>query len=115
MPRDNDAGKEKVYVSVANLPRIRAREFYSGFTNHVEANHTFTDLRLTFCQLVRQIGEDQKPKLVIQEEATFAMSWEHGVLLRDLLTKVIAEYEEESGAVRRRRTPSDERDKKMEP
>jgi len=99
MEQENRSG----VVKVSDLPRIRSQQFVSGYTNHIEATQSFFDIRLVMCQITRILSEDAGPKLVVEEQATFAMTWEHAAQVRDLLDRIISQYEKQNGPLRQQK------------
>lgn len=84
------------FLEIGDLPRIRANRFSLSYSNHIEANRSFYDLSLTFCQ----ISKNLKEQTVLEEQVTTIMTWEQIIRLRDLLTRLIKQYEDTNGKIR---------------
>jgi len=83
-------------LKVPDLPRRKSDGFVSIYANNVGSAMTFYDLRLIFGQILFGPGEEP----VIEDRCSITMPWEHVLAMRDLLNRVIDNYERDSGKIR---------------
>ena len=94
-------------VNLADVPHVRSDGFSAGYCNHTEAAPGFYEITLNFGQITR----DAEGNPVIEQHASIAMTWEHAMLLKELLDRQIEGYEQENGKLRRAKEvtpPSDQ-------
>ncbi len=83
-------------ISIAELPRSRSESFLSAYSNHTESTPGFYEIAFLFCH----IHKDQKGDLVLEQRAEIVMTWEHAARVRDLLNRMVTNYEAEHGLIR---------------
>jgi hypothetical protein len=94
MPDDRKA--QNVY-RIEELDAVHAPDYVSVYANNTKASSSFYDLRLNFGQVT--VGPNETP--IIEEHASVTMTWEHVRALRDLLTRLLLDYEASNGSVRK--------------
>ncbi len=96
MPPEDDL--QKTTFKVSDLERVRAPGFVEVYANTASGGAGFYDLRLVFGQTVTDAGSPR-----VDERAAVTMGWEHIRALRDVLDRLLTEYEEEHGPIRTQR------------
>ncbi len=86
----------KATVKISDLKRVRSPSFVDTYSNNVNGGAGFHDLRLIFGQIVTGMDDPY-----IEDRAAVTMNWEHTKALRDLLDRLLRQYEEENGPVRK--------------
>lgn len=93
MPSQDDL--KKTTMKISDLEHKPSPTFVEVYSSNVNAGASFQDLRLIFGQIL--IGTDEPH---IEDRAAVTMSWEHTKALRDLLNRLLEEYEVETGPIR---------------
>ena len=73
-----------------------AHGLFTTYANNVQLGYTVYDLRLIFGELVEMTAE----KVTIEQRVQVTISWLQAKVLSELLSRSIAECEEQNGGVR---------------
>jgi hypothetical protein len=92
----SEKGTKEEGVRVADLPKQKSKDFLTTYANNVGSASSRYDVRLVFGQVTFGPGEEP----YIEDRAAVTMCWEHVVALRDLLTRLISQYENKEGKIR---------------
>ncbi|MDA1316188.1 MAG: DUF3467 domain-containing protein [Acidobacteria bacterium] len=82
-------------MKISELTQVRAPGFIEIYVNNANAGFSFQDLRLIFSQVV--IDRDNP---YVEDRAAITMNWEHAKALRDLLDRLVSQYETDVGEIR---------------
>ena len=85
-------------LDLNKVPRQKAADFKSVYSNNAGSSATFHEVRLIFGQILA--GPDQ-PTPVIEHSVSVSMTWEHALQLRDLLSRLITGFEKDQGPIRK--------------
>lgn len=82
---------------------------FMAYANVVNIGWTLDDVRIRFCELMN-VSTDENPKFsegvgVIQEKAAITLPWRQAKLLRDILNKLVSEFEDMNGEMKPLRLP----------
>ena len=86
------------------------------YTNYTHASWTLFDVRLRLGHLVSGDPSDETSKEFVAEElGAVTFSWPQAKLIRDMLNKLVASYEETNGEIKPLKLPHDPTVPKPEP
>ena len=102
MPEEKE---KKTGYKLEELERIQVPGFVSVYANNTNASAGFYDLRLIFGEISGKPGQE---KPIIEDRVSVTLAWEHVGPLRDLLDRLLAEYERKYGPPRVQKKETDE-------
>jgi hypothetical protein len=78
------------------LQRLQAPGFVSVYANNTNSTNSFYEVRLLFGQIIGR--PDAAP--IVEDSVMVTMTWEHAVRVRDMLSRILADYERDQGPIR---------------
>lgn len=103
--------ENKRVLKIADITRSRSAGFSFVYSNHTEAAPAFNEISCLFCHIHRDL--DGSP--TAEQKVEVVMSWEHAARVRDLLDRMLRNYESEHGPVRSIQEPEGELSNSDEP
>jgi Protein of unknown function (DUF3467) len=83
---------------------VKPKEVPEVYGNFFNVSWTLFDVRFLIGQLVPK-GQDQTSQFVVEQRAAVTIAWAEAKVLRDILSELVAKYEQANGEIKQLHLP----------